>query len=968
VELQRLGVGDWFRKQKQKKKAKKAMPQPEKQKLSTVDEKEQSTLGFIADEKELMASDLSIEKAEASTSKSIIEESRELTSEHLTQQAKESTTALADEKNEALESEIPNKETKEPTPEAIVSDEPKELVQDSHSDEVAGLASELEVENNEGTVPEQFSSEKSKKPIPSPWKLAFRGLSKKRKQKGKTNKKEKTEKKPKKPRDGSSEPEFLKPLIFPITLASMLLGLSMMPLFPQPLPAILAFLIAFLAYQYPRIGMPIGGLTIGIGLIYNLSEMNFISMLGAPEIRGATVFILLFLFTALPVVFYSRRALISINLGIIAALLLFFSQTYFLAIPLIFTAIVLFKRLSFLTVIYYLLISVPFQIMQYLNFVLPIDRWDWWIEPGTSPPIYVPLTEIFSNIQESMLQFRLYDTSNVVYSISDQITLDPPVMERTVLEMLSHYLDSLPGIVLFLFIVIGLVSLFLLFTRMFFAKSSISHGERLIPTLSATVGVALFFILASSLQDPLAFRVDITTAQMTIATFATLLFTFPAIMVDYTPKKLATIDMILDKAKELKTKVQIFEDALNEVNNNLPLSTGSFEVKKMMVEDRLDDVFRKTSMRLDESSEIDKIFHEIDRLNHEIENLMLELSIAVGEYQIFVNCEYSKWLGMFEDIGVETENTVKIDFRKAELLETRIVQIKDVLSQGRSFTNEIIKVAEQVYAVLRSFYDSDLPKESQSVAFARKKLAEKAPPWIALDALFTALNNWSKQYKVQISQSVTHLQDALASIANLGNQNEKMESIIGGDFTRILENVEKAKSMKSEIEENALGVVNIMTIKDFFKPSLNIARDILSIFYEKLISKQKEVEDLAPSEEFFWEKNESLTKRMAHAMELTSKSSQLQLGHVLEKLPGFFLYIPECIETISLYNETEELLLNYPMAEKAVETLLREKGHISAGDLPFKPKYAEEYLKMFYSQRYRDFSFDKTNMLLTKRA
>jgi hypothetical protein len=61
-------------------------------------------------------------------------------------------------------------------------------------------------------------------------------------------------------------------------------------------------------------------------------------------------------------------------------------------------------------------------------------------------------------------------------------------------------------------------------------------------------------------------------------------------------------------------------------------------------------------------------------------------------------------------------------------------------------------------------------------------------------------------------------------------------------------------------------------------------------------------------------------------------------------------------------------LLNYPIAEKAVENLLREKKRISAEDLPFEPKYAEEYLKLFYSQKFREVSLDRANMLLTKKT
>jgi len=911
-----LGVRDWFKKRRQKEKE--SAPEPEKPREP------------VAEETEELAPEPSTQEAEEPTPEPEAEETKELAPEPLTEKTEEPTTEPVAEEKEELAPELPTQEAEETT-QKPVPEETEELAPES-------------------------PTEKTEKPTPKPRRLGFLGSFKKRRQK-------------KKEKESAPEPEFLKLLILPITLASMLLGLSIMPLFPQPLPAVLAFLIAFLTYKKPRFGMPIGGLTIGLGLMYNLSKMNFISMLGAPEIRGAFVFVFLFLFTALPLIFHSRKAVISINLGIIAAISLFFSQTYFLAIPLIFTAMVLFKKISFLTAIYYALISVPLQIMQYFNLVLPIEKWDWWVEPGTSPPIYVPLTEIFKDVQESMLQFRLYDTSKVVYSISDQITGTPPVMERTLLEILSHYFDSLPGIILFLFMVIGIVSAFVFLTRTFLAKSNISHGERLLPTMSATVGVALFFILASGLQGPLAFRVDINGAQMAIATFATLIFTLPTFLIDYTPKKTTTIDMIMEKAKELKAKLQIFEDELYEVKTSLPISCGPFEVKTMMVRDRLNDVLSKASMRLEEASEIDKIFNEIDSLSKEIDNLMAELDVAVGEYQIFVNCEYSKWFGIFKDIGLETEVTVKTAFQKEAPLETRIDQIKEVLEGGRSLANEVIKVAEQVYEVIRSFYDSDLPEESQSIAFAQKKLDEKATsPWIALDALFVALNNWNKQYKVQISKSVDCLQNSLASIANLTTQNERLLPVLGDNFTKMMDNAKKVENIKIDIEKKALNVINVIIIKDVFQSSLSITRDVLSILYETLKSKEKAIEILAPSEDFLWEKNDALMKRMASAMEITSKPSKDKLSQVLESLPKFLSYVDECVETIALYNEIEELLLNYPIAEIAVEDLFRHKERISAEDLPFDPKYAEEYLKLFYSQRYRWFSFDKANMLLTKKT
>ena len=938
-----MGVGDWFKKRRQKKKEQKKAPEPKKIEEAQAEGPEpELTPASASEEIENFAPEPLTDQISEPVAPNVSEATEEPTTETGADQATESVPEIPPKEPEEPPLKPTVGEVGEPTPEPVI--EPSEL------------------------APEP-QSEKAEKPI-SPWKLAFRRSGKKRKQKEKDvkkDKKEKPEKKAKKEKEITPEPEFLKHLILPITLASMLLGLSIMPLFPQPLPAILAFLIAFLTYKKPMLGMPIGGLTIGLGLMYNLSEMNFISMLGTPVIRGAFVFVFLFLFTALPIIFRSRKAVISINLGIIAALSLFFSQTYFLAIPIIFTAIVLFKKISFLTGIYYLLISVPLQVMQYLNLVMPIERWDWWIEPGTSPPVYVPLSEIFTDVQESMLQFRLYDTSKVVYAIRDQITVDPPLLPHTVSEMLSHYFDSLPGIVLFLFMVLGIVSAFVFLTRTFLARSNISHGERLLPIMSATVGVVLFFVLASSLQGALAFRVDINGAQMALATFATLLFTLPTLFMDYTPKERASVAMIMEKAKELKAKLQVSEDELFEVKSNLPISCGTFEVKMLMINDKLNDILSKASARLEDASEIDKIFSDLDSLNRDIDNVMSELDVAVGEYQIFVNCEYSKWLGMFKDIGLETGPSEKKAFQPAEPLNVRIDQIKEVLEDGRTLANEIIKIAEQAYAIIRSFYDPGLPEENQSIAFAKKKLYEKATPWIALDALYSAFTNWNKQYKVQISKSVNQLQSTLAFISNLSIQNGRLQQVLGDDFPKMMENAKKAETIKLDIEKRKLNIINVIAIRDVFQSSLSIARSVLSILYEKLKDKEKAVELLLPSEDFLWEKNDALFKRMDAAME-TANSSNVKLSEVLESLPKFLSYVDECVETIGLYAEMEELLLNYPIAERAVENLFREKTSVSAEDLPFELKYAVEYLKLFYSQKYREFSFDRTNMLLTKKT
>jgi hypothetical protein len=429
-----------------------------------------------------------------------------------------------------------------------------------------------------------------------------------------------------------------------------------------------------------------------------------------------------------------------------------------------------------------------------------------------------------------------------------------------------------------------------------------------------------------------------------------------------------TVEMIMEKAKDLESKLHGFEEELNKAKSGLPISCGSTEAKMLIIKDKLNDILSKASTGLYEVSEIDEIFTQVENMSKEIDNLITELNITVSEYQIFITCEYSKWIGQFKDIGLDAKATAKTDFQRDMALETRIKRINEVLDGGTSLAKEVIQVAEQVYDTIRSLYDPNLPTESESIKFAKQKLDKKESPWLAMEALFTSLNNWRKQYFVQISRSVENLQSSLASIANLAAQSEKLLPVLGDDYSKLMEHARKAEDIKISIERKNLNAVDVLIIRGVFDSSLSIARDVLSILHENLKSKEKAIDSLAPSKDYLWEKNVSLEGRMTSSMKILLNTSKYEFNQVLENLPKSLSYVDECIRTITLYSEKEELLLNYPIAEIAVEEAFRQKQSISAKDLPFEPKYAEEFIKLFYSQRFREFSFDESSMALMRRT
>ena len=190
----------------------------------------------------------------------------------------------------------------------------------------------------------------------------------------------------------------LRVLTFIVTFIGMILGLSLIPIFPQPLPLLISFLIAFAAFMnHSRTGMTMGCLVIGLSVVYHMSRINIISQMSPmPLVRLTIIVVIPAVFFIIPVIFHRYEDAIAINLGIIAAILLFFGETYYFAIPLILVAATLYKKTKLgLTVTYYAIISLPLQIMEYLNHVFTLANPGWWEDPAADPFLYVPVQTVF---------------------------------------------------------------------------------------------------------------------------------------------------------------------------------------------------------------------------------------------------------------------------------------------------------------------------------------------------------------------------------------------------------------------------------------------------------------------------------------------------------------------------------------------------------------------------------------------
>jgi hypothetical protein len=530
---------------------------------------------------------------------------------------------------------------------------------------------------------------------------------------------------------------------------------------------------------------------------------------------------------------------------------------------------------------------------------------------------------------------------------------------------LRQYRDSLPGIMLFVAIVAGLVLAIFVIMKAAAGRSL----EKVLPVIVATSAAALFFVCLNALRVPLAISGKVDAGVTAGAVLATVLLTLPTSLITYSPKKRATDEMLLEKARELMARLHTFEGNLNAVKDGIPVDVANIEGKMLIVKDKLDDVLTKAAARYYDAYESDRKYDELDKtLSVEIDALFSELDVMLREYHTLVNCEYSAWTGKLKAVGLQVEPATRMEFQKDIPLEARIERIKETLAAGKTLTNQVIPVVEQIYGIVRSMYDPNLPETSRAVEFAKEKLAENVAPWVAIDALLVALNNWRRQYSTGIVKSVKQLQESLAYVTRLKDAEDVLlPALEEGNSAKIEALVKSAEGVEIGIEEKSLNATEITVIGNVFQTSLNIAKDLLTTLNEEMLSKERTIESLLPKKNYQWEKNFTLKERMATAVETVANPQKGGLKQTLENLPKFLSNVDECVSTIVAYSDRKELLLNYPTAQTAIETQLGAGNEVSARDLPFELKSSGEFLKLFYSHKYPAFSLDEENMVLAKK-
>jgi len=869
--------------------------------------------------------------------------------------------------------------------------------------------------------------------------------------------------------DGDMGEQTGKLVTFIINMVSLSIGFILIPLLPMPLPYIVAFLVAYATYKEKPYGMITGSLLISLGLIYHLSRIGFFQIFQGPIVKIIILTFLIAPFAVCPAIISNNLHIIAIDMGIIAVALLFFDQTFYLAIPLILVFATIYKgRGIAFTFIYYAFISIPLQIIQYLK----------TFQEGVFPPLYTPLSLIYSDIQGSLSYINLDELRKVFNSISEiflstgferyvtdvpdyivenlsrylvtdyvdyirslelpasyapKYVLDGfmqfiathiPTYENSVLPhyvnatlpgFFTQYLDpavwaalpsvgsgvlrlqieklfpeyvnyvfqnyfgaamgqllnSLPGIIFFLVIMMGFISVITLLNMNMPdpVRESVIPGKYvdfviyLLPIFVAGVTNLIFFFSIDKLQQPLAFQATVNQSIIVYSTAFTVLFSAPVSFSKYVfdlreVKEVRSVSL-LEECKYQQEKLERFIELVSRMRTPVPDNFIDLKTRMLIALDEVKEI-KASTQRAKELKEIDENIRRIyNGLKEDVESFETQLDVALRDYYIKTKFEYLEAAGEIIDLGLDVDPPVLPEMEFDAPLEEKLEHIEGVIQSGRVLVEKLIDTSDKIYEIISSLFEPTLPKDSATLMISKEKIDEDEP-WVIIDAILVSLKNWERQYSADIVNATRPINDSVETVVQLSRRRGSLSSLLGDKYEEIRRLAERVEARNFSAGDENLKVLKVILIRDTILNTVDVVGKIIGILYYHIKDLEFNINLLLPREDYEWNRNLTLTERMSQSLEVINNYEQYRIDELISHLYRVLSYIDEAVDTIEYYNERKEMLLNYPVFQKKITRILEQKGEVKLNELGVSEKYGREYLKMYLRTTYSPLMLEET--------
>jgi hypothetical protein len=345
-------------------------------------------------------------------------------------------------------------------------------------------------------------------------------------------------------------------------------------------------------------------------------------------------------------------------------------------------------------------------------------------------------------------------------------------------------------------------------------------------------------------------------------------------------------------------------------------------------------------------------FEQLTAIIQKDPKLESTINPLLKKYYLFATTELIEWIGKFNQMKIFFNTRINSNIQDTMTHQELIQVINENIALGQKLGQEIVEYMKPIYHSIRLLLDQGLPEKSVAIGYAEKTIQEKKTPWVAIEALYFALNNWRRQYGKETENIYRSLLVPLSDVHRqiLINDYASLEPEVQVTLQKFLEgsvyfeNFAKRCLDKINIEISELNVLE-SEILEFFT-TFNL---LLTILHDRLVSENSAIDQLNVIKN--GEKDEKLLGNLGRARKKIETRSNYSITQNLTILSKGILQVNQALDVLLAYYRKKEFLLNYPNAIIAIEECLKRKNEVTPQDLPVSSEFAEEYLKMYRSEK-----------------
>jgi len=538
-------------------------------------------------------------------------------------------------------------------------------------------------------------------------------------------------------------------------------------------------------------------------------------------------------------------------------------------------------------------------------------------------------------------------------------------------EATRQLMNSVPGIIFFMVIMVGFISVITLLNMNMPdpIKESVIPGKYvdfaiyLLPIFVAAVTNLIFFVSIDKLQQPLAFQATVNQPIMLYSTAFTILFSAPVSFSKYLfdlreVKEVRSVSL-LGECDYQRQKLERLITLINRMRTPVPDNFIDLKTRMLIALDEVKEIKASTE-RAKELKEVDENIRKVyNGLKDEVESFETRLDVALRDYYIKTKFEYLEAAGEIIDLGLDVDPPVLPEMEFDAPIEEKLDHIDGVIEAGRVLVEKLIDTSDKIYEIISSLFEPSLPKDSATLMISKEKIDEDEP-WVIIDAILVSLKNWEKQYSADIVNATRPINDSVNTVVQLSRRRGSLSSLLGEKYEEISELAGRVEARNFSTDDENLRVLKVILIRDTILNTVDVVGKIIGILYYHIKDLEFNINLLLPREDYEWNRNLTLTERMSQSLEVINHYEQYRIDELISHLYRVLSYIDEAVDTIEYYNERKEMLLNYPVFQKKITRIIEEKGEVKLDELGVSEKYGREYLKMYLRTTYSPLMLEET--------